>query len=128
MAKQSDWELIEWDGNPELGFKCWRKKFGKRIVSIGVGDEFLTVCYSCGANSDESISSTRWHYGTIISEKDMMDFVDSNNGKCNLYPKKPGQYREWFNKQTKEVQDAIRAVNQPFHRVAEEIHLENMAI
>lgn len=129
MAKpKKDWELIEWDGNRDLKLKCWRKKFGRGHVSVGVGDDFLTVCYSYGANSDDSMSCTRWHYDTIISEKDMMDFVDSNNGKCASYPKQPGEYRNWFNSLDKERQDAIRAVNQPWHNMVERQHLKNMAI
>jgi len=121
------WELIEWDGNPDLKLKCWRKKFGRGHVSVGV-DDFLTVVYSYGANSDDSISSTRWHYDTTISEKDMMAFVDSNNGKCQSYPKKPGIYRNWFNGLNKETQDAMRAVNQPWHDMVERRHIADMAI
>lgn len=127
MAQKHTWKIVEWDGNPELKLKCWRKQFGGGYVSVGIGD-FLDVCYSYGPNSDNSMCSTRWHYGRIISEKDMMDFVDSNNGKCKSYPKEPGEYREWFNKLTKESQDAIRAVNQPFHDIAEREHLALMAI
>lgn len=128
MAKQqNEWELIEWDGNPALKLKCWRKKFGCGYVSVGVGD-FLTVSYSYGANSDDSISSTRWHYDRIISEKDMMDFVDSNNGKCKSYPKQPGEYRDWFNKQSKEVQDALLAVGQGWHDMCVQKHRIDMAI
>jgi len=126
MAKQqNEWELIEWDGNPSL--KCWRKKFGSGCVFVGVGD-FLTVCYSYGANSDDSVSSTRWHYDRIISEKDMMDFVDANNGKCKPYPKKPGEYREWFNEQTKQVQDALLGVGRPWYDMCMQKHLADMAI
>ena len=81
MSKaKNDWQLIEWDGNPELKLQCWRKKFGRGHVSVGVGD-FLNVTYSYGANSDDSCSSTRWRVDRIISEKEMMDFVDSIGGK-----------------------------------------------
>ena len=81
MSKaKNDWQLIEWDGNPELKLQCWRKKFGRGHVSVGVGD-FHNVTYSYGANSDDSISCTRWRVDRIISEKEMMDYVDSIGGK-----------------------------------------------
>ena len=81
MSKaKNDWQLIEWDGNPELKLQCWRKKFGRGHVSVGVGD-FHNVFYSYGANSDDSIGSTRWRVDRIISEKEMMDYVDSIGGK-----------------------------------------------
>lgn len=129
MAKQqNEWELIEWDGNPDLKLKCWRKKFGRGHVSVGVGDDFLTVSYSYGANSDESVGSTRWHYDTIISEKDMMDFVDANNGKCKEYPKQPGEYRNWFNSLDKVTQDALLMVGRGWHDMCVRKHLADMAI
>lgn len=52
------WERIPWDGNPDLGLFCWRKKFGRGHISVGIG-EFYSVVYSFGANSDDSFSSTR---------------------------------------------------------------------
>ena len=79
--KYKEWTLIDWDGNPELKLKCWRKSFRNGHVSVGVG-EFLTVVYSFGANSDFSMSSTRWNYdANPISEEDMKQFVD----KCKGY-------------------------------------------
>ena len=81
------WKLIDWWGNSELGLKCWFKQFGGRSVSIGVGD-FHSVSYG-GTRNDEAICGTRWHYGKIISEQDMMDFVDANNGKHTPYPLAP---------------------------------------
>ncbi len=125
--QKNEWVIVDWDGNPDLHLKCWRKKFGRGHVSVGVGD-FLTVCYSYGANSDDSIGSTRWHYDTVISEKDMMDFVDANQGKCKSYPCQPGEYREWFNKRSLEVQHALLSVGKPWERAEKERHLEKMAI
>ena len=81
MSKaKNNWQLIDWDGNPELKLQCWRKKFGRGHVSVGVGD-FHNVTYSYGANSDDSIGCSRWHGGRLLSEKEMMDFVDSIGGK-----------------------------------------------
>lgn len=59
----------------------WVKSFGGGQVSVGIGDN-LTVTFSYGANSDFSMSSTRWRKDRIISEKDMMDFVDFCGGRC----------------------------------------------
>lgn len=81
MSKaKNNWQLIDWDGNPELKLQCWRKKFGGGHVSVGVGD-FDLVVYSYGANSDDSCSCTRKRVDRIISEKEMMDYVDSIGGK-----------------------------------------------
>lgn len=77
---KNKWELIDWDGNPDLNYKCWRKKFGRGHVSVGVG-EFDTIVYSYGPNSDDSISSTRWRAIGTISEEEAMKLVDKNNGK-----------------------------------------------
>ena len=74
------WTLIDWDGNPDIKLKCWRKSFRHGHVSVGVG-EFLTVCFSYGNNSDSSYSSTRWNYDKpVITEQEAMDSIDANNG------------------------------------------------
>jgi hypothetical protein len=70
------WGLIDWDGNPPLGLKCWRKKFGKGHVSVGVGD-FALVSFSYGANSDDSYSGDRG----VMTEIEAMLAVDSGEGK-----------------------------------------------
>ena len=75
-TKYANWTLIDWDGNSELGYKCWRKSFRGGHVSVGVG-EFLTVVFSFGADSDNSYSSTRWNYDQpAITEQEAMDMVD----------------------------------------------------
>lgn len=80
MPKYKDWTLINWDGNPALKLKCWRKSFGHGHVSVGVG-EFQNVVYSFGPDSDRSFSSTRWDYDRpVISEEDMMEQVDRCRG------------------------------------------------
>lgn len=94
---------------------------------VGVG-EFTHVSYSFGAKSDNSIGSTRWHYGETISEQDMMDWVDSNNGRHVLYPLKPGQYRKWFEACPKETQDALLGVGRPWHDMEVRRHEQKMAI
>jgi hypothetical protein len=104
-----------------MGVECWRKKFGRGYVYVGIGD-FDLVCYSFGANSDHSMSSTRWHYGTYISEQDMMDHVDKHNGHHAEYPVDPKLYRSWWESCTQEVKDAILAVNQPWHDMCKRIH------
>lgn len=87
-AKYLEWTRIPWDGNPSLGYECWRKSFGRGHVSVGIG-EFLTVCFSYGVNSDDSCSSTRWDYDRPpISEEDMMRMVDAAGGKANRLPKR----------------------------------------
>lgn len=79
--KKNEWVKIPWDGNPELGFFCYRKKFGRGHVSVGIG-EFDGIYYSYEANSEHSIGSTRWRAnGKTISEQEAMDMVDKNNGK-----------------------------------------------
>lgn len=78
--KYKKWTLIDWDGNPALNLKCWRKSFSRGHVSVGVGD-FLAIVYSHGANSDESISGTRWRKGKApITEQEAMGFVDECGG------------------------------------------------
>jgi len=79
---KNTWELIDWDGNPDLNYKCWRKKFGGGKVSIGVG-EFKTIVYSYGANSDNSMSGTRWRENGEITVEQAMEIVDRNDGKYN---------------------------------------------
>ncbi len=77
-----EWTLIDWDGNRELNLKCYRKSFGKGVyVSVGVGD-FHNIVYSYGANSQSSMTSTRWRASGVISEIDAMKMVDKNKGKC----------------------------------------------
>lgn len=70
------WKRIPWDGNPELGYECWRKKFGHGHVSVGIGD-FLHVGHSFGRASEFSFSSTRWRRDGPISEEQAMAEVDS---------------------------------------------------
>lgn len=78
-----NWTLIDWDGNPSLNLKCWRKSFGRGYVSVGAGD-FLHVVFSYGANSDDSYSGTRWRKnGVHQTEKEAMDKVDDSGGKHN---------------------------------------------
>jgi hypothetical protein len=77
----SDWTLIDWDGNLSLGYKCWRKSFGRGHVSVGVGD-FLLVCFSYGNNSHRSYSTTRWDYDRPpITEEEAMRQIDANRGR-----------------------------------------------
>jgi len=70
------WALIDWDGNPSLGLKCWRKKFGKGHVSVGAGD-FKLVVFSYGANSDDSYSDDRG----VMTEIEAMLATDRGEGK-----------------------------------------------
>lgn len=75
-----DWTLIDWDGNPALHLKCWRKSFGRGHVSVGVGD-FTLICYSHGAHSENSLSSTRARIDApSLTERQAMDLVDSQRG------------------------------------------------
>lgn len=74
------WTEIEWDGNPALKLKCWRKSFGRGHVSVGSG-EFDLIVYSYGANHDDSMSDTRWRKEGNISEEEAMRLVDDNKGK-----------------------------------------------
>jgi hypothetical protein len=78
--KYKEWTEIEWDGNKSLGYKCFRKSFGRGHVSVGIG-EFTNIVYSYGANSENSMSSTRWRENGNITEQQAMDLVDKNNGK-----------------------------------------------
>ncbi len=85
MKTVNTWQKIDWDGNRKLKLKCWRKKFGRGHVSVGIGD-FLLIAFSYGANSDNSMSSTRWRHNRILSEQEAMDWVDKNNGLCENSP------------------------------------------
>lgn len=76
-----NWTEIDWDGNPDLKYRCWRKSFGFGYVSVGIG-EFKLIVYSYGANSDRSCSSTRWRNTGTISEQEAMDLVDKNKGSA----------------------------------------------
>jgi hypothetical protein len=68
QMKYSKWTEIEWDGNPSMKLRCWRKSFGRGHVSIGIED-FLHIVHSFGASSDRSFSGTRWRpYGLITVE------------------------------------------------------------
>jgi hypothetical protein len=78
-TRYATWTLIDWDGNPDLNYKCWRKSFRRGHVSVGVGD-FQLIVYSYGANSDDSCSSTRWRRAGILTEQQAMALVDSLNG------------------------------------------------
>lgn len=86
--KYLDWTLIDWDGNTELGYKCWRKSFGRGHVSVGVGD-FNLIVYSHGANSENSLSGTRWRENGAISEIEAMKIVDRNHGFHNYKDDEP---------------------------------------
>jgi hypothetical protein len=85
--KYTEWTLIDWDGNTELGYKCYRKSFRKGYVSVGVG-EFTKVVFSFGANSSYSFSSTRWRDGKpFLTEIEAMQIVDSTDGYSLPHPK-----------------------------------------
>ncbi len=78
----NEWVKMKWDGNPDLNLECWRKKFGSGHVSVGCGD-FLTIVYSYGARSPNSLSGTRWNYGRPpLTEQEAMDEVDA---QCGIY-------------------------------------------
>lgn len=83
--KYSKWTIIDWDGNPDLKLKCWRKSFGRGHVSIGIGD-FKTIVYSHGDNSNFSLSSTRCRKAYGIpdqTEEKAKAVVDKNQGYYN---------------------------------------------
>lgn len=95
------WTKIQWDGNPDLNYECYRKSFGRGNVSVGIG-KFTTICFDHGANSDNSLSSTRWHYGKELTEEQAMQLVDfcdgyHDNRKCDAFREKlfPGAKAEW---------------------------------
>lgn len=76
-AAQNGWQLVEWDGNPELKHMCWRKEFGHGTVSVGC-DKFALIVHSFGANSDNSFSSTRIRVteDRILTERQGMEETD----------------------------------------------------
>jgi len=80
--KYKTWTLIDWDGNRALKLKCWRKSFGRGHVSVGVGTFYLIV-YSHGADSDDSLSSTRRRGKRTLTESEAMAIVDRNKGHYN---------------------------------------------
>ena len=80
--KYKTWTLIDWDGNRALKLKCWRKSFGRGHVSVGVGD-FDLIVYSYGADSDDSLSSTRRRGKRTLTESEAMAIVDRNKGHYN---------------------------------------------
>ncbi len=85
-TKYTNWTLIDWDGNPTLNLKCWRKSFGRGHVSVGAGD-FKSVVFSHGADSEDSMSGTRWNYDLdVISEQEMMQWVDECKGFYKKHP------------------------------------------
>lgn len=82
-TKYKEWTLILWDGNPDLKLMCWRKSFSNGHVSIGIGD-FYHIVYSYGADSDNSLSSTRKGIRKpMMTEQEAMELVDRNNGHYN---------------------------------------------
>lgn len=80
------WTRIPWDGNSALKLECWRKKFGRGHVSVGIG-EFLSIVFSYGANSDNSFSGTRrLGPGQTMTEAEAMRAVDARQGHdCNPF-------------------------------------------
>jgi len=93
---KNEWQLVDWDGNTALGYKCWRKKFGRGHVSVGIG-EFDTVVFSYGANSDDSYSSTRWDYDRPkITPEEAMKMVDAGDGK-KMVGRKP-MPDDWYDR------------------------------
>jgi len=82
MKNKNEWQLIEWDGNRNLKLQCYRKKFGRGHVSVGIGD-FLQIVYSYGPDSEDSLSATRWRKNKIITAEQAMEMVDKNKGKHN---------------------------------------------
>lgn len=89
-TNNTEWTETEWDGNPALKLRCFRKRFGRGHVSVGKGD-FLTVVFSFGANSDDSHSSTRWQKDAPpMSEAEAMRRIDEQAQLCRAFP---GSYR-----------------------------------
>lgn len=80
----SRWTLIPWDGNPALGFKCYRKTFNNGHVSVGIG-AFDSVVFSYGANSDASYTATRGKR----SPQSAMRAVDAGKGKKLIWVNAP---------------------------------------
>ncbi len=96
---KNGWSKIKWNGNPASKFMCWRKKFGRGHVSVGIGD-FLTIVFSHGHDSEDSLSSTRWNYdNTPKTEQEAMEMIDRNHGFYNHkdpFFAKPANYDEWI--------------------------------
>lgn len=76
-AAENGWQLVKWDGNPDLCYMCWRKKFGRGNVSVGC-DKFDSIVHSFGANSDYSFSGTRIRVadGRVLTERQAMQETD----------------------------------------------------
>jgi hypothetical protein len=92
------WRNIQWDGNPALKLRCWRKWTGRWYISVGIG-EFLAVVYHFGANSPNSMSSTRWNYDKPpISEEVMMKWIDQMGMRDRSKHPVPGPWTrpEWW--------------------------------
>ena len=82
--KYKKWTKVKWDGNSELNHWCYRKSFTMRngatgSVSVGIGC-FNLICYSYGANSVFSCSSTRWRKDGAITEGEAMSLIDKKRG------------------------------------------------
>jgi hypothetical protein len=76
VKNANGWKLIPWDGNPALNLTCWRKKFGRGHVSVGIG-EFRDVVFSFGANSDDSHCCTRWRKDAEpVTPEQAMEAID----------------------------------------------------
>ena len=88
IMKYKTWTLIDWDGNPDLKLKCWRKSFGRGYVSVGIGS-FLSIVYSYGPHHDDSMSGTRWREDGPITEEQAMKVVDRAKGLHNHYDNDP---------------------------------------
>lgn len=101
VKAKHEWKQIQWDGNLSLNLQCWRKKFGRGHVSVGIGD-FKAIVYSYGANSDDSLSGTRHrrNLGRDLSCEEAMQMVDENGGKHN-----------WLNDYSGRTPEQIRAAS-----------------
>jgi hypothetical protein len=91
-TKHKTWTLIDWPSNPSLNLKCWAKSFRQGVVYVGAGD-FLTICFSFGANSEDSYSGTRWNYDEPpFTEEQAMASVDANSGyRTTIHPPESAQ-------------------------------------
>ena len=121
---KAQWERIPWCGDPDAD-ECWVKKFRRGRVYVGIGD-FTLVCYSDGANSDDSIIGTRWLYGTIISEEDMMAHIDHHNGRHAPYPVSAEVYRQWWESLSEEAKNGILGVGEGWHSMCVKRHEKMM--
>ena len=85
---KNGWTLMDWDGNLELGLKCWRKRFGRGKISVGCGN-FTTIVFSFGANSNDSFSGTRWRPDNkTLTEIQAMRLVDACKGNSDSFLKR----------------------------------------